>query len=75
VLLADEPTGNLNTSTSEELMRLLARLNTERGLTIVLITHDPAIARSASRVVRMEDGRLVNGKPGVPRPHQEAASP
>jgi putative ABC transport system ATP-binding protein len=65
VLLADEPTGNLDSSTSEELMRLLARLNSEHWLTIVLVTHDPAMAGCASRVVRMQDGRLANGKPAL----------
>jgi putative ABC transport system ATP-binding protein len=60
VLLADEPTGNLDSTTGGELMELLARLNREGGLTIVLITHDPAIAQSASRTVHMRDGRLVD---------------
>jgi putative ABC transport system ATP-binding protein len=59
VLLADEPTGNLDSTTGRELMELLARLNRERGLTIVLITHDPAIATGASRTIRMRDGRLL----------------
>jgi putative ABC transport system ATP-binding protein len=58
VLLADEPTGNLDSTTGRELMELLARLNTERGQTIVLITHDPAIATGASRTIQMRDGRL-----------------
>jgi putative ABC transport system ATP-binding protein len=60
VLLADEPTGNLDSTTGGELMELLARLNREGGLTIVLITHDPAIAQNASRTVHMRDGRLVD---------------
>jgi putative ABC transport system ATP-binding protein len=59
VLLADEPTGNLDSTTGRELMELLARLNTERGQTIVLITHDPAIATGASRTIQMRDGRLL----------------
>jgi putative ABC transport system ATP-binding protein len=59
VLLADEPTGNLDSTTGRELMELLASLNRERGLTIVLITHDPAIATGASRTIRMRDGRLL----------------
>jgi putative ABC transport system ATP-binding protein len=59
VLLADEPTGNLDSTTGRELMELLASLNRERGLTIVLITHDPAFATGASRTIRMRDGRLL----------------
>jgi putative ABC transport system ATP-binding protein len=59
VLLADEPTGNLDSTTGGELMELLAKLNRERGLTIVLITHEPAIATGASRTIQMRDGRFV----------------
>jgi putative ABC transport system ATP-binding protein len=59
VLLADEPTGNLDTTTGRELIELLAGLNADRGLTIVLITHDPTVAESASRIVQMRDGRMV----------------
>jgi putative ABC transport system ATP-binding protein len=59
VLLADEPTGNLDTGTGHEIIGVLRRLNAERGLTIVLITHDTDIAAEALRVVRMQDGALV----------------
>jgi putative ABC transport system ATP-binding protein len=59
LVLADEPTGNLDTATGEQIMQVLAGLNDE-GLTVVLITHDPSIASSAQRVVRMRDGRLAD---------------
>ena len=57
VLLADEPTGNLDTATGEEIMAVLRELNAG-GLTIVLITHDPEIAGRAGRLVRLRDGRI-----------------
>jgi len=59
ILLADEPTGNLDTASSLEIMRLLSRLNAEQGRTIVLITHEQDIARFARRVVELRDGRIV----------------
>ena len=59
ILLADEPTGNLDTASSIEIMRLLSRLNTEQGRTIVLITHEQDIARFARRVVELRDGLIV----------------
>ena len=59
ILLADEPTGNLDTVSSVEIMRLLARLNSEQGRTIVLITHEQDIARFARRNVELRDGLIV----------------
>jgi putative ABC transport system ATP-binding protein len=59
LLLADEPTGNLDTRTSLEVLALLQRLNRERGITIVLVTHERDIAACASRVITMRDGRIV----------------
>src|SRR5690606_19442180 len=59
VMLADEPTGNLDTKMSEEIMRLLGDLNRERGLTIVMVTHEPPIAAHAHREVRFVDGRIA----------------
>jgi putative ABC transport system ATP-binding protein len=58
VLLADEPTGNLDTRTGEDIVDLLVDLVEDRGLTVVLITHDPTIADRAPRVVRMADGQI-----------------
>ncbi len=60
VLLADEPTGNLDTATGEEIMALLKSLSTDSGQTVILITHDVEIAANAPRVMRMQDGRLVD---------------
>lgn len=58
LLLADEPTGNLDAATTEELVALLERVRCERGLTIVLCTHDPAVAALADRIVRLVGGRI-----------------
>jgi putative ABC transport system ATP-binding protein len=63
LLLADEPTGNLDTRTSLEVLALLQRLNRERAITIVLVTHERDIAACASRVVTMRDGRIVSDVP------------
>ena len=59
VLLADEPTGNLDTTTSNDIMALIQRLNQERCITVVLVTHEPDIARFGKRLVRLKDGRVV----------------
>ena len=62
VLLADEPTGNLDTRTSHEIMETLVSLNRERGLTIVLVTHESDIAAYADRIITMSDGRIQSDK-------------
>jgi putative ABC transport system ATP-binding protein len=59
VLLADEPTGNLDTATSEEIMGLIQRLNREQSITVVLVTHEPDIARFGQRLIRLKDGRVI----------------
>jgi lipoprotein-releasing system ATP-binding protein len=58
VLLADEPTGNLDSRTGREIMDVLARLNAEERLTIIMVTHDEAVARQAQRIVRLSEGRI-----------------
>ena len=60
MLLADEPTGNLDTRTSLEVLALLQRLNRDRGITIILVTHEHDIAACASRVITFRDGRIVS---------------
>jgi putative ABC transport system ATP-binding protein len=58
ILLADEPTGNLDSRTSVEIMDILQKLNNEQGLTVILVTHEPDIARYAKRVVECRDGKV-----------------
>jgi putative ABC transport system ATP-binding protein len=60
VLLADEPTGNLDTQRSQEIMELIWRLNAERGITVLMVTHEPDMAAYAKRVVRFVDGRVAS---------------
>ena len=72
LLLADEPTGNLDTRTSHEIMETLVSLNREQGVTIILVTHEADIAACADRIVTMRDGRIVSDeraeKPSRPAP-------
>jgi putative ABC transport system ATP-binding protein len=58
VLLADEPTGNLDTRTSQEIMQLIRAFNREQGITVLMVTHEPDIATYARRIVRFIDGRV-----------------
>lgn len=60
VVLTDEPTGNLDTATGEDLFGLLLRLNRERGITFVIVTHNESLSRRCHRVLKMVDGRLEN---------------
>jgi putative ABC transport system ATP-binding protein len=71
ILLADEPTGNLDSETSIEVMDIFQRLNEQRGITIVLITHEPNIAEYGSRVIRFKDGRIISDQAN---PSRRAAS-
>jgi putative ABC transport system ATP-binding protein len=73
VLLADEPTGNLDTATGESVLKLLGDLHREFGITIVFVTHDVAIARAADRIVRIRDGR-IEGE-GLPPTAPPTAAP
>jgi putative ABC transport system ATP-binding protein len=60
ILLADEPTGNLDSKTSEEIMGIFQRLNRKMGITIIMITHEPDIAAFAKRNIHFKDGRIVD---------------
>ena len=61
ILLADEPTGNLDSRTSEEILQMFQALNQSEGLTILLVTHDPGVASHAQRIVRIRDGLVEDG--------------
>ena len=71
VLLADEPTGNLDTRISREIMDLLTSLNREQGITIIMVTHEADMAAYAGRIVRFLDGRIAGDEPR--RPGRKAA--
>jgi len=59
ILLADEPTGELDSRTSQEVIQLMRRLNREAGVTVLVVTHDPLVARATDRIVLLRDGRIV----------------
>ena len=63
ILMADEPTGNLDSKTSDEIMRLFQKLNREKGITIILVTHEPDVAAFAKRELLFRDGRILEDKP------------
>ena len=62
VLLADEPTGNLDTARSHEIMELLTGLNRDEGITVIMVTHEPDMAEYASRIVHFVDGKVQSDK-------------
>ena len=61
VILADEPTGNLDSKSGEEILHIFESLNRERGITLVMVTHDPGIGARAARTIRLKDGMVVSG--------------
>ena len=63
IILADEPTGNLDTRSSEEIMAIFQDLNTKQGLTIVFVTHEPDIALHTKRIIHLRDGRITSDEP------------
>jgi putative ABC transport system ATP-binding protein len=62
LLLADEPTGNLDTQSSQEIMTILATLNREEGITVILVTHEPEVAAYASREIVIKDGQVLSDR-------------
>ena len=65
VILADEPTGNLDSKSGNEILKIFEALNRERGLTVVMVTHDPDVAARADRIVHLLDGRVSNETSGA----------
>ena len=65
IILADEPTGNLDTENKYEIVRLLANLNIERGTTVVMVSHDSQVASHSERVLLMKDGKITKEKQGL----------
>jgi putative ABC transport system ATP-binding protein len=59
IILADEPTGNLDSKSGAEIMEIFRRLNREMGITVVLVTHDPKVASYAGRIIKLLDGQIV----------------
>jgi putative ABC transport system ATP-binding protein len=78
ILLADEPTGNLDTKTGEEIIGLFQKLHEEKAQTVIYVTHDAFIARHTQRIIRLVDGKIISDEPvahplaaGTPRPEDE----
>jgi putative ABC transport system ATP-binding protein len=63
LILADEPTGALDTKSSEDIMNVFTRLNSEHGMTILLVTHEPSVGRKAKRIITFRDGKIVGDGP------------
>ena len=72
ILLADEPTGNLDSRTSGEILRMFQQLNSAEGLTVLLVTHDANVAATAKRAIRIHDGLIATGDFNMPPAQAEA---
>jgi ABC-type lipoprotein export system ATPase subunit len=74
IVFADEPTGNLDSRTSEEVLHMFEQLNTDDGITIILVTHDANVAQHARRIIRIHDGVILDGpSPAVAKPSEPQA--
>jgi putative ABC transport system ATP-binding protein len=72
LLLADEPTGNLDSATGSLVLEMLLKLNRSQGATLVIVTHDPALSRMTNRVVRLRDGRIISDAANPETPVEQA---
>jgi putative ABC transport system ATP-binding protein len=75
ILVADEPTGNLDEATGGQIVDLLFRGHRQRGTTLVLVTHDPALAAQCSRVIHLRSGRIENDRPSMQQASKAAIRP
>ena len=77
IVVADEPTGALDSRTSDEIMEIFTRLTQQRGITVVMVTHEPDVAQFSQRLIRMRDGRIVEDGPTarVLHPRQQDDAP
>jgi len=66
VIMADEPTGNLDSKSSVEIMEIFSRLNREKGTTVIMVTHEPDIAAYTKRIITFRDGRIISDVPNTP---------
>ena len=64
-MLADEPTGNLDTHAADDIFALLRRFNEERGVAFLIVTHDPRLARRCDRIIELVDGTIASDRPNV----------
>jgi putative ABC transport system ATP-binding protein len=67
IILADEPTGEVDSHTATQIIDLMHKLNRELSLTIIIVTHDPLVAEHTNRIIRLSDGRIESDKPNKPR--------
>jgi putative ABC transport system ATP-binding protein len=63
IILADEPTGNLDSKTSDEIMDIFIKLNEDSNITVILVTHEPDIAAYSKRIIKFLDGNIISDKP------------